>query len=83
MNRSAGGLSTLYMLRVSQQEGSNMGAVGADGGKKRMKSGWMKLRSKLCFFSMGNTGVISQSMAPVLVLMTSVFFVLFHRPGKG
>ena len=42
-----------------------MGAVGADGGKKGMKSGWMKLRSKLCFFSMGNTGVIGQGMATV------------------
>ena len=61
-----------------------MGAVGADGGKKGMKSGWMKLRIKLCFFSMGNTGVISQSMAPVFSPDDfSVLRAFFTGLGKG
>jgi hypothetical protein len=61
-----------------------MGTVSTDGGKKGMKSGWMQLRSKLYFFSMGNTGVISQGMAPVFSPNDfSVLCALFTGLGKG
>jgi hypothetical protein len=72
------------MLRVSQQEGSDVGTVGTDDGKKGMKSGWMQLRSKLCFFSMGNTGVIGQGTAPVFSLDDfGILRVFFTGLGKG
>jgi hypothetical protein len=90
--RRKGGRGVIFILKV-EASGVGMGmgvgkgtGVGTKSAKRlrRMMTGWMqsRLRSDCVFFSSGNTKVIGQGTAPVLVPMTSVFFGLFSHTFK-
>ena len=90
--RRKGGRGVIFILRV-EASGMGMGmGVGKGTGVgtrsaqrlRRMMTGWMqsRLRSDCVFFSSGNTKVIGQGTAPVLVPMTLVFVDLFSRTLK-